>query len=84
MNKLSEKKPLHRIKGFLEINFYEASLGGSLPAIMPEKLLSHIDVIYYIPSFKKSILNWIDNVFEGMAESYNKNLGNHFVNHITA
>jgi hypothetical protein len=38
MNKLSEKRPLHQIKGFLEINFYEASWGGSLLAIMPETL----------------------------------------------
>jgi hypothetical protein len=84
MNKLYEKRPLHQIKGFLEINFYEASWGGSLLAIMPEKLLSQIDVIYYIPSSKESILSWTDNVLEGTTESYSKNLGDHFVDHIAA
>jgi len=51
---------------------------------MPEKLFSQIDVIYHIPSSKESILSWTDNVLEGMTESYSKNLGNHFVDHIAA
>jgi hypothetical protein len=51
---------------------------------MPEKLLSQIDVTYHIPSSKESILNWTNNVLEGTTESYNKNLGDHFVDHIAA
>jgi hypothetical protein len=35
MKKLSKKDPLHRIKGFPEIYFYEAPGRSSLPAIMP-------------------------------------------------
>jgi hypothetical protein len=84
MKKLYEKRPLHRIKGFPEIKFYEASWGGFLPAIIPEKLLSQIDVTYHIPSSKESILSWTNNVLEGTAESYSKNLGDHFVDHIAA
>jgi hypothetical protein len=82
MNKLSEKGSLHRIKGFPEINFYKASWGASLPAIMLEKLLRQIDVIYHIPSSKKSILSWTDNILEGTTKSYSKNLGDHFIDHI--
>ena len=51
---------------------------------MPEKLLSQIDVTYHIPSSKESILSWTNNVLEGTTESYNKNLGDHFVDHIAA
>jgi hypothetical protein len=40
MKMLSEKDPLHRIKGFPKIYFYEAPRRGFLPAIMPEELLS--------------------------------------------
>jgi len=62
MKKLSKKDPLHRIKSFPKINFYEAPGRGSLPAIMPKKLLSQVNVINHIPPSKESILSWTNNV----------------------
>jgi hypothetical protein len=69
MKKLSEKDPLHRIKGFPEIYFYEAPGRGSLPAIMHEELLGQVNVIDHIPPSKEIILNRTNNVFQGTTQS---------------
>jgi len=53
---------LHRIKSFSKINFYEAPKRGSLPAKMPKKLLSQVNVINHIPPSKESIQSWTNNV----------------------
>jgi len=69
MKKLSKKDPLHRIKSFSKINFYEAPGKGFLLTIMPEKLLSQVNVINHIPPSKESILSWTKNILEGTAQS---------------
>jgi hypothetical protein len=69
MKKLSKKDPLHRIKSFSKFNFYEAPGKGFLPTIMPEKLLSQVNVINHIPPSKESILSWTKNILEGTAQS---------------
>jgi len=62
MKKLFKKDLLHRIKSFSKINFYEAPKRGSLPAKMPKKLLSQVNVINHIPPSKESIQSWTNNV----------------------
>jgi len=84
MENLSKKRSLHRVKSFTEIDFDEAPRRGSLPAVMPEKFLCQVDVIYHIPPSKESILSWTNNVLKGMAQSSSKNLGDHLVYHIAA
>ena len=82
MKKLSEKDPLHQIKGFPEIYFYEAPGKGSLPTIMPKELLSQVNVIDHIPPFKESILSRVNDTLKGTLKFGSKNFRNYFVNNI--
>jgi hypothetical protein len=62
LKKITGKGPLDRIKCLSEIYLDGATRGDTLPPILPQDLLHEINIIWYIPPFKKSILRRADNI----------------------
>jgi hypothetical protein len=63
-----KKKPLDRIKCFLEINLDGAVMGYMFMSISPQELLHEVNIICHESPSKKSILRKADNIIKHMSQ----------------
>jgi len=68
LKEIMKKRPLDRIKCFLEINLDGAARGYTLMSISPQELLHEVNIICHESPFKKSVLRRADNIIEHMSQ----------------